>query len=226
MFCRGGNLGQLLRLWRDLGGPAVAVAAYQPRGRDSRWHEPRAGLSATVAEATAALIESAVEERLVLVGHSYGALVAYEVAQALRGTAVRVDHLVVMARPAPFMAPHTHLVADMPDAELVATLRAIGLEDKGILSHPGLAHLFLDTLRHDLRENHDYVHLHARPLDCPITAFSGARDPIATPLSMANWAACTSAAFRHLRMPGAHFFPVAMPHRMVRLFSGLLEGKT
>ncbi len=224
-FAGAGASAGFFRFWRCFGGTAISVEAFQPRGRESRWHRERPTLRHSVQEAASAILKSQPEgQSLVLFGHSFGALLAYETAQALRRTPARAAHLFAAARAAPHMAPHSSLAADLPDAALTARMRRIGLDDQQILDHPALGPLFLGSLRHDLRQNAQYAHCHEQPLQCPVTAFSGVHDPLAPPLAMANWQQATTGGFRHIRLNGSHFFPVARPARLAGLVKSTLGG--
>lgn len=224
-FAGAGTSAGFFRFWRGFGGRVVSVEAFAPRGREGLWETEQPTLERNVQEAAAAISRSHPEgQNLVLLGHSFGALLAYEVAQALGCAPVSAAHLIVMARAAPHMAPHSQLAVDLPDACLVGKLRQIGLKVKNILDHSALGPLFLGNLRHDLRQNAQYTHRQEHPLTCPVTAISGRHDPLATPLAMANWQHVTTGSFRHFRFNGGHFFPADRPVRLAWLIKSTLEG--
>lgn len=219
-FSGAGASASFFRFWRAFGGTEMRIVAYQPSGRDRRWANGNSSLDVSareVADAIAAHTSDRRGGRLILFGHSYGALIAYEVAQLLRLTGIKIDHLIVAARAAPYMAPTAQLAAELPDGALIAALRGLGLDDRKVLDHPALGPLCLASLRHDLNQNATYVDTHCARLDCPVTALSGTRDPLAPPLAMANWQNTTRGRFFHHRMNGSHFFPTNMPQRVARI---------
>lgn len=219
-FAGAGASASFFQGWRDAAGPNTHITAYRPRGRDGRWGAACPSLADSTQDAVQSILmqqDETPDQRLVLFGHSYGALLAYEVAQALSQHAIPLAHLFVAARTAPHMAPRQQLAAGMTHTQLVQALRDLGAKDLQVLSHPGLGPMYLDILRHDLRQNAAYAHCHDQRLSCPITALSGIKDPLAQPLMMANWQACTSGPFFHHRFGGGHFFPLDCPRRLSHL---------
>ena len=215
------------RFWRDFGGEraGIEVLAYQPRGREDRFRLGQPRLSDSVQEATTLLADQTSRDGkgLVLFGHSYGALIAHEVAQGLRTLGIPVRALCVAGRAAPHLAPWSDQALTKSDEDLAQAMRRIGLEDRDILSHPAIGHIFLRGLRNDLAENERHVACHAQPLDCPILAFSGQQDPIAPPLSVAAWATASTGPFAHHRLRGGHFFPAPQARRLATLITASLE---
>lgn len=188
----------------------VEVCAIQSPGRESRLKEPPI-------RSLGALVEALVEEtrrwrdrRFAFFGHSVGALVAFELARALRrrGEAMPI-HLFASGS----MAPHrTDVLADGPllsalsDGELRERLRRFGGTPPAVLDHPELMELLLPALRADLGLRDGYACTAEAPLDLPITALFG-HDDIEVPHgALAGWREQTRAEFRVLGFPGGHFF--------------------
>ena len=99
----GGSAGEYVR-WGDLL-PEVEVLAAQWPGRGSRMAEPNVDRMEDLVAAFVDAVELA--PPFVLFGHSMGALVAYEVARALRARAwLGPSLLVASAHRAPGRGPH------------------------------------------------------------------------------------------------------------------------
>jgi medium-chain acyl-[acyl-carrier-protein] hydrolase len=226
-FAGAGASASFFRGWRDFDGQNTQVSAYQPMGREGRCGTAYPSLRESTQDAVTAILAQHAEtpdRRIVLFGHSYGALLAYEVAQALTKQSVKPAHLFVAARAAPQMAPVQQLAAEMSNTKLTQALRELGVKDNLVFSHPALGPVLLDILRHDLRQNASYTHCHDKPLMCPVTALSGVKDPLAPPLTMANWQACTTGPFFHHRFQGGHFFPVDVPKRLAHLIKSRISA--
>lgn len=141
-----------------------------------------------------------------LFGHSMGALLAYEVACALRRQgASEPRHLFVSAGRAPHLYAERadHLLTDDDLCALVGDIGGLGPDD-----NVGRAYLRrrLPTLRADLRACERYRWTPRAPLGCPVTAFSAADDPIATEEQVSAWKGYTDGPFVHHHVPGDHFF--------------------
>lgn len=212
------------KFWRNVDLETLSIHAFQPSGREARYREGPASLEQTVFEAVQLIRQSVPQTQLYLFGHSYGALIAYEVAQKLHHSGHHVARLFVAARTPPHRESRPSLDQLDNDEELVRAMRYIGFDDKGILNHPGLSNLFMKTLRLDLNENAIYLHRHDTALPYPITAISGDKDPVACHDHMAEWDRYSSAGFRHYRVPGSHFFLTEIPDRITQIIAQEVES--
>jgi surfactin synthase thioesterase subunit len=209
-FPHAGGTPSAYRDWPDhLGGPVQIVPVLLP-GRGFRLSErPRTDLGAMAADIAGALIEQGLADNYALFGHSMGALLAYEVACELRARgAAEAQHLFVSGS----RAPHLYgrgLGADLGDEALLRMVRDLGgLEGLGIDPRTGESPFArrLPVLRADLVACETYHWTPRRPLDCPMTAFSAAADPIATPSQVEEWREYTYGSLLRHHLPGGHFY--------------------
>lgn len=141
-----------------------------------------------------------------LFGHSMGALLAYEVACALRrGGAAGPRHLFVSGSRAPHLYGNRadHGLSDDELFRFVADLGGLGPEPS---VGGAYFHQRLPTLRADLRACDGYRWQPRPPLPCPVTAFSGAEDQLAPESDVEAWRPYTSGSFLRRHLPGGHFF--------------------
>jgi surfactin synthase thioesterase subunit len=160
-----------------------------------------------------AIVETDVREcpadaPLALFGHSYGAILAAEVARMLADAGREPVWLGVSGRMAPaFHAQSRHRLAELTDVELMAELFAMGGLPEQAATTPEFKERFLATVRADLRAVDSY-----RPdpdrmrLSCPITVFGGTSDAWAPAPTLGAWAAETTGGFRQRLFPGGHFY--------------------
>lgn len=186
--------------------PAAEVLAVQLPGRGGRWQEPGAGsIAALVAELVPQLVPR-VRRRLVIFGHSFGAIVGFELAHALaRRGGPPVALLAVSGRG----APHREGAApepDMPRARMIEHLRRLGGTSEAILSDPEILDLVLPPLRADYRLLRDWRHAPGPPLAAPIVAYAGVDDAGAPAEAARAWAEQTTAGFDFVALPGGHFY--------------------
>lgn len=223
------SLGSVPVLWFTHAGGGTNVLARRLRGLaseaipriDSPWMPGREeaadetfdgdllGLARGLASAAVERLGAAA--RPALVGHSFGSLLAYEVALELVRLGVRPHRLVVQSLPPPDRVRHEIKLHTLDDAELVREMdeRFGGIpsdirDDSGALAH------FVPTLRFDLKLLEDYVSADEPPrLDVPVTAICGTDDRAVDLAAMHGWSRYTEQPLRLRAMPGDHFFPIA-----------------
>jgi medium-chain acyl-[acyl-carrier-protein] hydrolase len=211
LFCLAHAGGSAPRLARAVGSRirGVETVPLELAGRGTRWQEPG---YAGWPDATRDLCER-VAERLDgrpygLLGHSVGALLAYELAQRMREIgAVRPEILVVAARNPPHLPPEVPpRVTDLSDEDLFATLVSLG----GVsprAAGPLTYRTFLPALRSDLRLAHHYApRIDRQPLDTPLLVLYGKQDQLTSGVLMPQWGRYTAAGFEVRAFHGDHFF--------------------
>lgn len=213
LFCLPHAGGSAVRMARVLG-PRLAdegidAVPVELPGRGARWREPAyPGWPAAVRDLTDRVERELDERPYGILGHSVGALLAYEVAQRLRDRGARDPLLLaVAARNPPHLPPSAVSVhaADQTDEELFAALVALGGASPRAAG-PLTYRAFLPVLRADLALARRYVpRVDRPPLDCPVLALSGRDDPLTTAAAMASWRGYGTGAALHT-VAGGHFF--------------------
>lgn len=140
-------------------------------------------------------------------GHSLGALVAFELARALRDRGREGPALLfVSALPAPHLPLAGESTEGLDDDALLDALSgAYGAVADELRADPDLRELVLPGLRADLAMVESYRHREAPPLPCPIDAIGGEDDAIDR-AELEGWARHTGAAFATHVLPGGHFY--------------------
>ena len=157
------------RAWAPVIGDTAAVYGVRLAGRESRQVEPLAtALDDVVTELVSALTALGVP-RVVLFGHCSGALLAFEVARALRRSAAAPQpvHLLVASQLPPRVFANTPVVSDQDVTRYVP-------ED--LRSEPELLELLLPILTADMKLVSNYAYAAEAPLGVPLTVLYGARD--------------------------------------------------
>lgn len=171
-----------------------------------------------------------------LFGHSMGALVALELAHALRerhgceplwlGVAACVaprERELDEARP-------THWL-DCSTAEMVAELRRLGGTAEELLADAEFLDLALPALRADFhlcatqaRRARSRETRREPPLSCPVWAFGGTNDSVSERNeNLSAWCHETAGVFRQRTLEGGHFFVETARARLIREIAAALE---
>lgn len=141
----------------------------------------------------------------VLLGHSLGALVAYETANALCGMRRMPLGLFVSGCRSPAQAGGggAHLLSDH---ELWDEICRLGGVDRGAADNKELAAAVLPALRSDITAHECYrPQPGATPLPCPVRCYRGTADPLVSRAAAAGWSAVTADSFDLVELNGGHF---------------------
>ena len=164
-----------------------------------------------IAEAVAAAIELEGWSRVVLLGYSYGALLAFETARVLDDTgATPVTVLVTCARAAPQSTP-SETVADWSDKKLMDYVRDLGGLPPEIEAEPAFLDLLLPVMRADFRANDLYAADPGSRIGIPIVTIAGSDDPATTDGHTGAWSERTRARHQIFNVKGGHFFVLENP---------------
>lgn len=226
-FSYAGGSSSVFRDWAGPLGRRVQVVPVQLPGRGLRMREtPYTAMGPLVADVVTALTDGGVVDDYALFGHSMGALLGYEVACELaRRGRPEPRHLFVSGSRAP------QLYGDRADHAADDDQLRRFVHDLGGLAGTGgqqVADGYLDrrlpVLRADLQVCDTYRWRPRPPLRCPVTAFSGTADPIATAPEVEAWRECTTGSMLRRQLSGDHFFLLGGSQpRLLRDIRGQLE---
>ncbi|MEU5635913.1 thioesterase II family protein [Streptomyces rishiriensis] len=207
------------RGWRKLNTDGIEVIPLQLPGREERFGEPFPTDVVAIAKELAmdAARTSADKAPMALLGHSLGAVVAYEMARELmRMGPDLVRHLFVSGSPGPWTR---------------RTPRATGLDDEDFLDrvvefagyrheafdNPDLRSVLLPVLRADVAMHESYDPPAHELIDIPVTSLRGANDHLVTRSHVEEWRAVTTARFSVAELPGGHMYLVDEPLALLEI---------
>lgn len=193
--------------WPALLPGRIDVRPIELPGRGSRHHEPAFSLLEPLTAALAQALAEETDRPYALFGHSMGALLAFELARALRGAGHPQPRLLLAsAAPAPQLRHAKTAVHDGSDDQLIATLRTLGGIPEEVYADPDLLQQLLPAIRADFSVVETYRYREEPPLDCPIVGIAGAEDPLTPPAELDAWREQTTGEFVRHVLPGGHFF--------------------
>ncbi|GGO60748.1 thioesterase II family protein [Nonomuraea cavernae] len=197
--------------------PSIEVWSVKYPGRQDRRHEPLIPDIGRLAAELAGVLDGRLEGPWALLGHSMGAVVAFETARLLPGALC----LIASGR----RAPSTHRderVHLRDDQGIADELRLLSGTDPAFIGEPELFQMILPVLRADYRAVETYEAGREAVVDCPITAFVGDDDPKTTIEEARAWRRHTSATFGLRIFPGGHFFLDDRRAEVAAALSGIL----
>ncbi len=191
-------------------------------GRGLRSNElPVARLDALVDEITVGICCDGVPT--LLLGYSFGALVAYEVALRLCSSpTTRLLGLIAISAKAPHFAASSFQSHALPDRELITYLRRLDGTAPEILDNANLIEQFLPAIRADLCAYETYGRNARFALGCPVAAIRGSHDPFVEAAHAQAWHEYgIHAEFRCLEVAAGHFCHRDAPETLSRLLDSL-----
>lgn len=210
LFCfhYAGGSAALFQRWSSHLPSAIEVCALQLPGRGNRLGETPytdlAALTATLID----VLRPELDRPFAFFGYSMGGLLAYEMVRTLRRYDLPLPaHLLIAARRAPHFAQPRPYLSQLPDDEIVQTLREAGNAiPQEMAADQAVLRLMLPTLRADFQLAEGYQHTEDAPLTCQITVFGGSDDTHATADHLNGWKRYTTQPFQAHWFDGGHFF--------------------
>jgi medium-chain acyl-[acyl-carrier-protein] hydrolase len=200
--------------------PAAHVVGVRLPGRESRVHEPAVtSMEALLPPLLAALGDEA-GPPFVLLGDCSGALVAFELARAIRRTSVPgLRAVVAVAHPPPDTLGEGGTGLEIDPLERTLSLGGPGLE---VLDDRQMAAIATRTLRADYALIDGYAYLDGPPLDVPIVAVCGRHDRSMAIETAAGWSRHTTADFTLRMIDGEHFLVTTHPEAVARVATAVM----
>lgn len=198
------------RLWAEhmtQVAPGIEVVAIRLPARETRFREPPVSRLHDLLAALRDGIEPWLDRPCAWFGHSMGALIAFETCRMLRreGLAEPV-RLLVSGRAAPHLPPRMSPVYDKPPADIITRLRELNGTPREVLEDRPMLTALLPMLRGDFAVAETYRFQPGEPLPCPISAFGGLDDPLATSNDLQAWDRHSAAGCTVRMYGGGHFF--------------------
>jgi medium-chain acyl-[acyl-carrier-protein] hydrolase len=185
----------------------VEVCAVQLPGRENRLLEPPFTRLEPLVEALAGALLPYLDRPYALFGHSMGGLLGFELIRRLRRLgAPTPQRFFVSACRAPQLPRRARPIHDLPDDELVESLRAFRGTPTRVLQDRELMQLVLPALRADFGVLETYAYTAEARLECPLEVFGGLQDETVPLPELAGWSDQAGREYSQRMLPGHHFF--------------------
>lgn len=185
----------------------MQIAAIQLPGREHRLAEPAYSHVDALVPALLDGIRTHLDRPFAIFGHSMGALIAFELARALRRHGMQEPlRLFLSGHRAPHLPDRRPPLHALPDVEFWPALRKLGGTPDEVLAHEELMALVAPTLRADFQLCETYTFREEPPLEIPFTIFGGREDPNVEPYELEGWRPQTLGAVRIEMLRGDHYY--------------------
>lgn len=194
-------------------------------GRGRRAGEPLCSDFDRLTDDALLQMEKTLEEmgaaRIVLFGHSMGALLAYSLAERLQQAPPSL--LCLSAPPLPYTLGHSDEgkakpVSTLPSRQLFSLLGELGGLPADVLSEPELISYIEPIIRSDFAALEHARPPLGRPLDVPFLLLGGEADKCSG--SLYRWGARTTQSCRIRQFPGEHFYLLQHWAELAELIAG------
>jgi surfactin synthase thioesterase subunit len=210
-FTHAGGSASAFVPWASALAPEIEVFGVQLPGRGHRMGEAMLGSVEDLVDEIAIDVEGLIDRPYLFFGHSMGSLLAFEITRLFRREGLVLPRrLIVSAFVAPQHAQYSSSIGgrnihELGEEELIAFLRRLGsAASQTALDDPEIRSLMLPVVRADFSLLAAYQMFAEEPLETPITAVAGERDPLATPALMEGWRDHTR-DFTMVRRDRGHF---------------------
>ncbi len=202
----GGGAAQFIRWGRDLP-PGVALCPLRRPGRESALSAPPLTTVQAIVDGASRALDTLPPLPTVLLGHSLGASVAFELARRMTAAGRAPLLLIASARRAPHVADEKTPIGQLPDAAFLDALdeRYGGVPDQ-VRAVPELMALIMPALRADLKASEVYHSPSEPKLTCPVQAWGGRDDKAIDRAALSRWADVTTGGCTVRLVPGGHFY--------------------
>lgn len=191
---------------RDLPKGVEVVPVCLP-GREARIEEPPLRDARELAAAIRDGLRDYLDLPFAVFGHSMGALLAFELTRLLRRDPGKQPvHLVVSGHRGPHLPYPVPPIRDLGPERFVEELRRYDGTPPEALGSAELIELLLPALRADFTVCETYEYAEDDPLECPIAAYGGLRDPDVPRADLEAWAKHTKGEFVVRMFHGGHFY--------------------
>jgi medium-chain acyl-[acyl-carrier-protein] hydrolase len=209
LFCfhYGGGGASIFRQWANDIIEFAEVVSIQLPGREERYNEPLLSDLHVIIDKLCINFTNYTNKPFIFFGHSLGALIAFELARALRKKGMfQPKKLIVSGTKAPQICSNEPFLHKLSDEKFLKELEKYNGIPHSIITDKELISMFLPAIRADFCISETYQYKIEPPLTYPIVALGGLDDNTFNKEWLIEWKEQTNDSFKYYFLPGNHFF--------------------
>jgi surfactin synthase thioesterase subunit len=191
--------------WHDVMPAEIEFRALQLPARHDRLHELPLVSVASIVERVISAISALPRLPLALYGHSFGSLIAFEVARRLEAQDNPVRAIIVAAHRPPHIAAAKSAIHGLAELDFLRALHQRYRTLEAVLQDSELRELVLPALRADFQALETYQYIPGK-ISAPIFVLRGKQDTDLTPEHAMAWHALTASESSTREVDAGHFF--------------------
>jgi len=226
LFCfpYAGGSAQVFSQWADQLPDFVDVIAIQSPGRGRRFSESPIDCLKTKVQTLHREILPYTDKPYLFIGHSNGALLAYELARELQKSGnSNLKHIVLSAKRAPHLPNIKDPIHDLPNKEFIAELKGYNFTPDEVLENDELMELFLPMLRADFKLSDTHQFNHDCSLEASASLFWGKQDEDVPLNDVLAWKEVISGETSLVEFDDGHFFITSQETRFLNEIKQLIK---
>ncbi|NEP83877.1 MAG: thioesterase, partial [Okeania sp. SIO3B3] len=202
-----GSSASMYQQWSDALPPEIEVLPIQLPGRQRRLQEKPFTDFANLIEVLADFLSPYLDKPFAFFGHSMGGVIAFELAYFL-GEKYNLKPIQLFLSGLVPPSDNTLLekIASLSEAERLNYLLEISEIPESISQDPSLFNELMNIFKADFQLLQSYRHVEKKPLDFPISSFSGVDDYTVSDRQLSDWSKYTTSNLKIDRIPGKHMF--------------------
>jgi len=210
--------------FRERFGEVVEVVPLEYSGHGTRFSSPLITSFTQIVNDICRQIRSTCCCDYIIVGHSLGTAVAYEVAYKMTKNYMNPPHkLILMAQKPPHLQKESTVFIGKSKEEVMKTIYDYGHMPKEIITQKDLYNIYSEIIYADICALNSYSpEVPREKIDVPFKIFSGESDDGANIKHMSQWSNYTSQAMELFEIKGGHFFPFEQNKEFFSIMQSIL----
>ncbi len=185
----------------------IDIIAVQTPGRENRISEPVAASVDELVEQIVPHLVPLFDREVVVWGHSFGGIIAWEVIRQLQSHGCKPIHFVVSGTEAPHFVPMWQKREIMLKAMVPDNSPEYLMSQSRFVDDPEFfTRIIIPGLRRDMPLLQTFCYRPSAPLTCPMTAFAARQDDMVYTDLIREWWQYTEGRFELIEVDGDHWF--------------------
>lgn len=192
--------------YQKLNNSIVKFIPMELKGRGKRIKEPfSTSIQAMAYDLFEHIISTQDDSEYMILGHSMGAVIAFELALLIRKNNFRDPKVVLLSGMKPFHYYTPVTISDMSKGDLKEYILSMGATQKELFDNSALSEVFLPIIISDLKNMERYNYMIQEKIVSDIIVLSGQEDYLNNDY-LDDWNNYTEKKCKVLQFPGGHFF--------------------